>query len=100
MLLLGSRSANFPWILAVFMSPVWFEIIGILLLIILVGYFSACEVGMLSTRKSRMKELSDDGNRRATAVLGFQQNPEEFLATVHVGIIFSLILASGLAGMI
>jgi putative hemolysin len=82
------------------MSAVWFEIIGILLLVMLVGYFSACEVAILSTRKSKMKELADDGNRRAAGVLGFQENPEEFLATVHVGIIFSLILASGLAGMI
>jgi putative hemolysin len=82
------------------MSAMWFEIIGILLLVMLVGYFSACEVAILSTRKSKMKELADDGNRRAAGVLGFQENPEEFLATVHVGIIFSLILASGLAGMI
>jgi len=82
------------------MSAVWFEIVGILLLIMLVGYFSACEVAILSTRKSKMKELADDGNRKAAGVLGFQENPEEFLATVHVGIIFSLILASGLAGMI
>lgn len=82
------------------MSAVWFEIAGILLLVVLVGFFSACEVAVLATRKSRMKELADDGNRRAAAVMGFQENPEEFLATVHVGIIFSLILASGLAGMI
>ena len=82
------------------MSPFWFEILGIILLVILVGFFSACEAAVLSTRKSKMQELADNGDRRAAAVLGFQNNPEEFLATVHVGIIFSLILASGLAGMI
>jgi putative hemolysin len=82
------------------MSPVWLEILGIFLLIGLVGFFSACEVAILSTRKSKMQELADAGDRKAAAVLGFQKNPEEFLATVHVGIITSLILASGLAGMI
>jgi putative hemolysin len=82
------------------MSILWLEIFGIFLLIALVGFFSACEVAVLSTRKSKMRELADAGNGRAAAVLNFQENPEEFLATVHVGIIFSLILASGLAGMI
>jgi len=82
------------------MSAIWLEIAGIFLLIVLVGYFSACEVAILATRKSKMREHADDGDRRAAAVLGFQNNPEEFLATIHVGIVFSLILASGLAGMI
>ncbi len=82
------------------MSEVWLEIAGILLLVLLIGYFSACEVAILATRKSRMQELADSGDRKAAAVLGFQNNPEGFLATIHVGFVFSLILASGLAGMI
>jgi len=82
------------------MSEVWLEIAGILLLVLLIGYFSACEVAILATRKSRMQELADNGDRKAAAVLGFQNNPEGFLATIHVGFVFSLILASGLAGMI
>ncbi len=82
------------------MNAVWFEILGILLLVALVGFFSACEVAVLATRKSKMRELADGGDHKAAAVLGFQENPEEFLATIHVGVVFSLILASGLAGMI
>ncbi len=82
------------------MDALWFEILGVLLLILLVGFFSACEVAVLSTRKSRMKELSDDGNRRASIILDFQTNPERFLATIHVGTVFSLILASGLGGLL
>ncbi len=82
------------------MDALWFEILGVLLLIILVGFFSACEVAVLSTRKSRMQELSDDGNRRASIILDFQTNPEQFLATIHIGIVFSLILASGLGGLL
>ncbi len=82
------------------MDALWFEILGVLLLILLVGFFSACEVAVLSTRKSRMKELADDGNRRASIILEFQTNPEQFLATIHVGMVFSLILASGLGGIL
>lgn len=81
------------------MDVLWLEVIGILLLIGLVGIFSASEVAVLSTRKSRMQELADGGNRRARLVASFQTNPEQFLATIHVGIIFSLTLASGLGGI-
>jgi putative hemolysin len=82
------------------MGPFWIEAIGIVFLILLVGFFSASEVSVLSTRKSRMQELADEGNRRAALVLGFQNNPDQFLATIHVGVIFSLTLASGLAGIL
>ncbi|MFN0159033.1 MAG: hemolysin family protein, partial [Bacteroidota bacterium] len=50
--------------------------------------------------KSRMQELADGGDRRASTILSFQSNPERFLATVHVGVVFSLTLASGLGGII
>jgi putative hemolysin len=82
------------------MDALWFEILGVLFLILLVGFFSASEVAVLSTRKSRMKELADDGNRMASIIHDFQTNPERFLATIHVGIVFSLIFASGLGGLI
>ncbi len=82
------------------MSPIYLESFGIILLILLVGFFSAAEVAVLSTRKSRIKELAESGNRNAAIVLGFQSNPEQFLATIHVGIVFSLILASGLGGVL
>jgi magnesium and cobalt exporter, CNNM family len=80
------------------MDPVWIEAIGILFLIALIGFFSACEVAIVSTRKSRMQELADEGNRSASIVIQFQNNPEKFLATIHVGVVSSLTLASGLAG--
>lgn len=82
------------------MGPFWIEAIGIVFLISLVGFFSASEVAVLSTRKSRVQELADEGNRKAALVLAFQNNPEQFLATIHVGVIFSLTLASGLAGIL
>lgn len=82
------------------METFWLEILGVLLLILLVGFFSAAEVAVLSTRKSRMQELADEGNAAAATILAFQSDPEHFLATIHVGNIFSLILASVLGGVI
>ncbi len=82
------------------MDVFWLEIAGVVCLIGAVGFFSACEVAVLSSRKSRLRELADEGNRAAKTVLSFKEAPERFLATVHVGVIFSLILASGLSGML
>jgi len=82
------------------MDPFWIESVGIIFLIALVGFFSASEVAVLSTRKSRMQELADEGNRKARLVLEFQNNPEQFLATIHVGVVFSLTVASGLGGIL
>jgi len=82
------------------MEPFWIELAGILVLLFLVGFFSASEVAVLSTRKSRMQELADGGNRRAATILNFQTHPEQFLATVHVGVIFSLTIASVLGGIL
>jgi putative hemolysin len=82
------------------METFWLEILGVLLLILLSGFFSAAEVGVLSTRKSRMRELADDGVHNAAIVKQFQEDPEHFLATIHVGIIFSLIFASVLGGVL
>jgi putative hemolysin len=78
----------------------WLEIIGVLVLVSLVGFFSASEVAVLSTRKSRMQELAEANNRNASIVLSFQSNPEQFLATIHAGVIFSITLASGIAGVL
>lgn len=82
------------------MESLWIEIAGVFLLILLVGFFSASEVAVLSSRKSRMQELAEEGNKNALAIAAFQKDPERFLATIHVGVIFSLILASGLGGIL
>jgi putative hemolysin len=82
------------------MESLWLEILGVLCLIALVGFFSACEVAVLSSRKSRMQELADAGSRHASIILRFRSDPERFLATVHVGVVFSLILASGAGGIL
>jgi len=82
------------------MDAFWLELLGIALLIVLVGFFSAAEVAVLSSRKSRMRELSEEGNRAAGTILGFQNEPDRFLATIHVGIVFSLLFAAGLGGIV
>lgn len=48
--------------------------------------FSGAEIAILSLRKTRIDELVESGHSGADAVANLRQNPEQFLATVQVGI--------------
>jgi len=61
------------------METFWLELFGVLFMLLLVGFFSAAEVAVLSTRKSRIQALADGGNRKAAIILTFQKDPSSFL---------------------
>lgn len=50
------------------------------------AFFSGAEIAILSVRKSRLRELADAGSTRARSALALREKPEQFLATVQVGI--------------
>jgi putative hemolysin len=50
------------------------------------AFFSGAEIAILSVRTSRLQELVDGGSRRARSALALRRKPEQFLATVQVGI--------------
>jgi CBS domain containing-hemolysin-like protein len=60
----------------------------ILLAVIIVtnGFFAGAEVALLSTRKSRLKQLAEGGNVGAQAALSLLANPERLLSVVQVGV--------------
>ena len=64
-------------------------IINFLLLAVLIllnGVFAMSELAIATSRKSRLQQLADDGNRRAAAALKLAEHPNRFLATVQIGI--------------
>ena len=62
------------------------ELLVILVLSLVNGFFSASEIGILSVRRTRLQELANEGHRGALSALALRQNPERFLATVQIGI--------------
>ncbi len=44
------------------------------------------EMALISSRKSRIKKLGDEGNHNAKTVLALLEQPEYFLSTVQVGV--------------
>jgi putative hemolysin len=68
------------------MAESWFELAIIVLLIILNGFFALSEMAIIASSKIRLKNMADDGNRRARIALGLAEQPDTFLSTVQIGI--------------
>jgi len=78
----------------------FFQLIVILLLILLNGFFSASEISLISLRKSRVRHLVKSGNVKARRIQKLQEEPERFLATVQIGVTLIGTLAASLGGVI
>lgn len=76
----------------------WFEVLLILFLILTNGFFAGAEIAIISSRKSRIKHLIERGDKRAEVVHRLQSEPDNFLATVQVGITFVGMLAGAVGG--
>jgi putative hemolysin len=63
-----------------------YELLVIVVLTLINGFFSAAEIGVISIRRTRLQELASEGRRGARAALTLRKNPEQFLATVQIGI--------------
>lgn len=81
-------------------SPV-FEILLIVVLLLLNGIFSAGEFAIVSSRKSKVKELVKEGKEKhAGTLLEMKENPERFLSVVQIGITLFGTLASAVGGVL
>jgi putative hemolysin len=62
------------------------EIAIVLVLIAANAFFSGAEIAVVSLRKTRLQELVDENRRGARAAQVLRSRPEQFLATVQIGI--------------
>lgn len=74
------------------------EILIILVLILLNGFFAGAEIAVVSTRKSHLKNLISQGNKRAGQLGDMLKQPDKFLATIQVGITLASTTAAVLGG--
>jgi len=72
------------------------ELLIVLALILLNGFFAMSEMSVMTSRKSRLKQLAQSSKRAAKA-LALSEKPEAFLSTVQIGITLIGIL-TGLFG--
>ena len=55
-------------------------------LILLNGFFVAAEYSLVTVRRTRLKELADEGNRPARAVMKITSDPPHFIAAMQLGV--------------
>ena len=82
------------------MSGYFIEILILLFLLLLNGIFVMSEMAVVSSRKARLQQLANDGNKRAGAALALAQNPSVFLSTVQIGITLISILLGAFGGSV
>ena len=80
------------------MEGLFNEILFIALLIFINGYLSGTEIAVVTARKSRIKEMVAQGNKRAKVFLKLKEEPDRFLATIQIGITGVGVLASAVGG--
>ena len=76
----------------------WSDIALITIFIFLNGFFAAAEIAVVTIRKSRIKQLIEEGNKTAEILKKFKENPDKFLATIQIAITFVGVLAAALGG--
>lgn len=74
------------------------QFLAVLLLTVLNGLFVMAEMAVVSVRKSRLKELSDQGDQRAAIALTLAEQPHNFLSTVQTGITLVNVLTAAVGG--
>ena len=64
----------------------WLDIIIILLLILINGFFALSEIAIVSAKKRKLEAESKKGKKGAIKALSLQSDPDNFLSSVQVGI--------------
>ncbi len=80
------------------MSSITLEILLLVLLILANGIFSMSEMAIISSRKVRLQNMANQGNKKARVALDLAESPNRFLSTVQVGITLIGILAGAFGG--
>lgn len=74
------------------------DIIFILIFIIINGFFAASEIAVVSMRRSRIKQLIEEGKLNAQVLNRLREDPDRFLATIQIGVTVAGALASAIGG--
>src|SRR5262245_13979806 len=72
-------------------------LLNLLVILILIAFnavMAATEIALVSSRKSRLRAFTDEGNNSAQRVLVLASNPSTFLASIQFGVTFASFFAS------
>src|SRR5918999_1971710 len=72
------------------------DVAVVVLLILIGGFFAASEIALITVRRSRLAQLTEDGNRAADIARRLTEDPSRFLATIQIAITFLGFLAGAI----
>ncbi len=81
------------------MNNIAFEIVLIIVLVAVNGYFAAAEIALISARRAALKKRAEEGSRGARTAIMLTDDPTRLLATIQVGITVVGMLASAAAAV-
>ncbi|MCL5062281.1 MAG: hemolysin family protein [Nitrospiraceae bacterium] len=81
-----------------FLQIMWFEIFLISIFIVINGFFAASEIAVVTIRRTRVKQLMDEGKANAEILDKLREEPDRFLATIQIGVTLAGALASAIGG--
>ncbi len=76
----------------------WLEILLISIFILINGFFAASEIAVVTSRKSRIKQLMEEGSKNAIVLNKLKETPDRFLATIQIGVTLAGAIASAVGG--
>jgi putative hemolysin len=76
----------------------WSDVILIIIFIVINGFFAAAEIAVVATRRIRIRQLVEEGNKNALILQKFKEEPYRFLATTQIGITLAGVIAAAIGG--
>jgi putative hemolysin len=76
----------------------WLEIFLISIFILINGFFAASEIAVVTIRRTRVKQLIEEGKKNAEILDKLRESPDRFLATIQIGVTLAGALASAIGG--
>ncbi|OGW40897.1 MAG: hypothetical protein A2Y97_14305 [Nitrospirae bacterium RBG_13_39_12] len=78
----------------------WPDIFIIIVFILLNGIFASAEIAVVTIRRTRIKQLVNDGRKNAVVLNRLREEPDKFLATIQIGVTLAVSLASAIGGAV
>ncbi|MDI6800883.1 MAG: hemolysin family protein [Thermodesulfovibrionales bacterium] len=76
----------------------WLEIFFIAIFILINGFFAASEIAVVTARKTRIKQLIEEGRKDAEILDKLKEEPDRFLSTIQIGVTLAGAIASAIGG--
>ncbi|MGQ0608188.1 MAG: hemolysin family protein [Chloroflexota bacterium] len=69
------------------------NLLVVVILVLVGGFFAASEIALITVKRHRLSQMSDDGNGAARTAHRLTEDPSRFLATIQIAITFLGFLA-------